>query len=423
MSEQVTFIHAADLHLGAPFKGLRGLPDRWSQRMVDAIPQAYERLVQAALDRDVDFVVIAGDLFDLAIPSYGDYALFLNGMRRLDDAGIPVYFCTGNHDPYSSWQQEYGALPDNMHLFPAGEEAGFFVHERDGKPLALLAGRGYYHRIWPHDRDIADGLTRQAAEEALGVKAPFAVGVLHTGLDIDPVKAPTSPAKLRASGMDYWALGHIHSRYVDDPEDPRISFSGCIQGRASKNVGARGVNLITMRTDGPNQLEFIPTASIVWERFELDISACATLMEVSQAVLDELYRLNGEAHCDAMVERITLTGVTRLHALLRRPGVLEDVRNQVNAAYDSFYCDALVDETRLPYDRDELLREDLFAAVFLRTSSRNAANRPDEVSYLQQEFIDRNIGVANVDASLLDRLEQEAELMVLDMLGEGREGA
>ena len=423
MSEQVTFIHAADLHLGAPFKGLRGLPDRWARRMVDAIPQAFERLIQAALDHHVDFVVIAGDLFDLACPSYGEYALFLRGMQRLDDAGIPVYFCTGNHDPYSAWQQEYGALPDNMHRFPAGDDAGFFVYEREGKPLVLLAGRGYYHRIWPHDRDIADGLTRQAAQQELGVDAPFAVGVLHTGLDIDPVKAPTSPAKLRASGMDYWALGHIHSRYVDDPENPRIAFSGCIQGRASKNTGARGVNLITLTAGEPNRLEFIPTASVVWERFGLDISECETLMDVSRAVLDELYRLNGEASCDAMIERITLTGTTRLHSLLRRPGVLEDLRGQVNAAYDSFYCDALVDETRLPYDRDELLRQGLFPAVFLRTSSEHAANRPDEVSYLQQEFIDRNIGVANVDASALDRLDREAELLVLDMLGEGREGA
>lgn len=414
-AEQVRFIHAADLHLGAPFKGLHTSSGEWGRRLVESIPQAYKRVIDTAIGRQVDFVVIAGDLFDQAKPSYADYSLFMEGLERLNQAGIPVYFCTGNHDPYSLWQHDYGHLPPNAHLFAAGDDAGFFLFERDGRPLVLLAGRGYDHPVWPNGVDIAEGITRAAAEERLG-PAPFAVGVLHTGLDIDLKKAPTDPAKLLQAGMDYWALGHVHKPYVDNEVNPRIAFSGCIQGRAAKNVGPRGVNLVTLAQGQPNHVEFIPTASVVWERVNLDVAPCETLADIVQVALAELFRLNGEAACDEMIERITLQGATPLHATLQRPGVLEDLRMQINDSYGNFHCDALFDETRAPLDRDKLTAEGLFPATFLETSLQKGANRPDELAYLQQEFIDRGIGISSISEHALAHLEERAESLVLDLL-------
>ena len=419
MSETVTFLHAADFHLGAPFKGLRTSSGKWAHRMVEAIPEAYNRVIDAAIDRQVDFVVIAGDVFDLAHPSFADYIRFVDGMERLRTAGIPVYFCTGNHDPYTSWQQSYAKLPDNVHMLPAGEDAGYLLYERDGQPLAMIAGRGYYHQTWPHGVDIAAGITRAAGEQALGVNPPFAVGVLHTGLDVDPVKAPTSPAALLATGMDYWALGHIHTPKLYGDDNPRIAFSGCIQGRAMKDVGARGVNLVTLRTGEPNQVEFIPTASVVWERVKLDVSACQTLSDIADMAKEELFRLNGEAACDEMIERITITGTTPLHEVLRQPGVLEDLRRRINESYDRFYCDAIVNNTGAVFDREKALSENMFPAVFLRVCEENAANRPLEVSYLQQEFLDRGLGVSHVSDKALRKMERRAEALVVDLLGLG----
>ena len=79
MSKRVTFIHAADLHLGAPFRGLRALSSKWANRLLTAIPESYDRMVDAAIARDVDFVVVSGDIFDSARPSYGDYLHFFGG--------------------------------------------------------------------------------------------------------------------------------------------------------------------------------------------------------------------------------------------------------------------------------------------------------------------------------------------------------
>ena len=421
MGQKVTFIHAADLHLGAPFKGLRTSSGEWARRMVEAIPEAYQRVIDAALQRHVDFVVIAGDIFDLAHPSFADYTCFIDGMERLRAAGIPVYCCTGNHDPYTSWQQGYGKLPANMHMLPAGDQAGYFLFKRDGQPLVLIGGRGYYNQTWPHDADIGAGISRWAGEQALGVKAPFAVGILHTGLDVDPVKAPTDPAALLRTGMDYWALGHIHTPKVYGAQNPRIAFSGCIQGRAMKDTGPRGVNVVTLEQGVPNRLEFIPTASVVWERVRIDIAACQTLADIVDAANEQLFLLNGEAACDEMIERITLVGASPLHAVLQQPGVLEDVRMRVNEAYDRFYCDAVIDRTTAVIDRERVLAEGLFPAVFLQMCERNAADRPGEAAYLQQEFLNRGIGITNVSDKALHKMERRAEALVMDLLVDGGE--
>ncbi|MDO4890677.1 MAG: DNA repair exonuclease [Coriobacteriaceae bacterium] len=421
MGKQVRFIHTADLHLGAPFKGLRTASGAWGRRMVEAIPEAYARVIDAAIDNAVDFVVIAGDIFDVAHPSFADYSCFRDGLERLAAANIPVYFCTGNHDPYTSWQGAYGKLPDSVFMFPPGDEAGYYVYERDGEPLALLVGRGYYNQTWPYGQDIAEGITRKAAEDDLGYSVPFAIGVLHTGLDVDPTKAPTDPAELLSAGMDYWALGHIHTPKVYGDDNPRIAFSGCIQGRAMKDTGARGVNLVTLTEGKPNQLEFIPTASVVWERVKVDVSSCATLADMVTLVKDELFRLNGDASCDEMIERITLSGTTPLHAVLRQPGVLEDLRQRINESYDRFYCDALIDTTAMPIDREKLLAEGLFPAVLLEVSESHAQNRAHEIAYLQQEFIDRGIGISNISEKALRKMERRAEALVMDLLGEGRD--
>ena len=105
--DTVTFIHAADLHLGAPFKGLRSVAPDWADVLLQAIPEAFRKVISTALTEQVDFVVISGDVFDNSRPSYADFSLFIKGLQQLDDAGIPVYFVTGNHDPYISWDNSF----------------------------------------------------------------------------------------------------------------------------------------------------------------------------------------------------------------------------------------------------------------------------------------------------------------------------
>ncbi len=425
MPKRLTFIHAADLHLGAPFRGLRALSDAWANRLLSAIAEAYDRVIDAAVSRKVDFVVIAGDVFDLARASYGDYLHFFEGLKRLDEAGIPSFFVTGNHDPYTSWTRDFFSLPPSAKLLPA-DRPGFELVERDGEPLCLVGGRGYYNQTWPADECIAEGITRSAAEEALAprdpraAEAPFAVGVLHTGLNLDPIKAPVDPQYLMRSGMDYWALGHIHMKYAYPSfDDPRIVFSGCIQGRDIKETGERGVYLVTLVQGAPNELEFIPTASVVWQRLRVDVSDCGNLPDVSDKIMRELFRENGNAHCEQMVTRITLEGATPLHAVLGRPGVLADMRKSVNDSYPEFFCDTLIDATVQPRDKEALRREGLFPAVFLQVAEAQRNDVDGEKAYLQDEFLKKNVQLPGSCFRAVDDLAVEAENLVLDLLSQG----
>ena len=400
------------------------MSDEWARRLADAIPAAWDRVVDAALARKVDFVIVAGDIFDSVRASYRDYVRFFDGLQRLDAEGIPAYLCTGNHDPLSLWQKDFFALPPSTTML-AADRPDFALFERDGQPLAIPAGLGYPPKLWSPHEDIAAGLTRQAALDALGPRAreaPFAVGVLHTGLNLDPVKAPTDPAALLQTGFDYWALGHIHRRFVNNERDPRVVFSGCVQGRDVRETGARGIYVVELTDTAPPQLTFVPTASVVWEQLEVDVSDCANIPSLVKKVMRELFAVNGTVSCEMMVSRITLTGTTALHEVLERPGVLEEVRSSLNDAYSEFFCDALIDRTRTPLDEAALRAEGMFPAVFLRTADALKADTEAQIGYVQEEFLARNIPLT---AALSDkkarRLTEEAAALVLDLLVGGDE--
>ncbi|MEY8561539.1 DNA repair exonuclease [Eggerthellaceae bacterium 3-80] len=422
MKPQVTFIHAADLHLGAPFRGLRAVSDKWARRLIHALDDAYDRVISAAIERDVDFVVISGDSFDLSETSYGDYLHFVTGLNRLAEADIPVFIVAGNHDPLTSWQHGYFALPANTILFSA-DRPNFAIVRKQGKPLCIVGGRSYFNQTWPEDVSIAEGITRAAAKDALRPTnpdiddVPFAVGIIHSGLNLDPYKAPTSPLELDSAGMDYWALGHVHIPYIwPNEKDPRIVFSGCIQGRDIKETGPRGVYEVTLRQDMPAQLSFIPTASVVWQQLSVDVHDCANVLDIQNKIVREFFRLNGKAKCEEMISRITLVGTTSLCRFLDNETTLEDLRESLNEAYPEFFCDAIINKTTMPLDRSKLASEGLFPSVFMRIASEQQEIVDDEFYYLEEEFSDRNF------SSLLSRLKDvedlasEAETLVLDLL-------
>ena len=98
MPRPVRFVHAADLHLGARFKRLDLPEGPLADMFRSATATALNNVVELCLQRDVDFLVIAGDVYEERSPALADRARFQSAMRRLADAGIPVYLARGNHD-------------------------------------------------------------------------------------------------------------------------------------------------------------------------------------------------------------------------------------------------------------------------------------------------------------------------------------
>ena len=417
MGKSVTFIHASDLHLGAPFKGLRALSPVWANKLIKAIPEAFQRIIDEAISSQVDFVIFSGDIFDNSQPSYAEFSLFIEGLKRLEQENIPVYLCMGNHDPYTSWKLDFATLPQNTYVFsPNAPDYTVFRKNNSEDALVILGGRSYYTQAWSAQEDVSFGLSRKEAFKETGVVAPFVVGVIHTGLNIDPTRSPVDPKKLLKREMDYWACGHIHQMMLFPKKHPRIAFSGCPQGRDIKEQGEHGVLKVTLIEAEEPEIEFIPCASVVWEQLRVEVGNCSTIAEIQERIINEQFSRNSVDHCQNMVCRVTLTGATALHSELTSH-VLSDLRDILNNTYPFFFIDVIENHTRAVIDRETLQKEGLFPAVLFEVIDEQKNNPQASMLYLEKQFYGRDLGLPGGFERNLDDIFEESETLLLDLLG------
>jgi DNA repair exonuclease SbcCD nuclease subunit len=297
-----SFIHAADLHLGSPFQGLALKDAEVAAVFVEASRRAFSALVGQAIERRVDFFIIAGDVYD------GDWkdnkiGLFFNReMARLERSGIPVFLLRGNHDAASVITKTI-TLPGNVVEFPTGTPGSFRL-EAIG---VALHGQGFAERA-------------TTANLALGYPPPergwFNIGVLHTSLtgrEPHEPYAPCSVEDLRSRGYDYWALGHVHD-YEEVATDPWVIFPGNLQGRSIRERGAKGAVLVSVE-DGRIRHERLIVDEARFAQVEVGVGAdddqAAILGKVERAVLPLVTDLEGGR---MMALRVRLVGATPLYA-------------------------------------------------------------------------------------------------------------
>ena len=149
---------------------------------------------------------------------------------------------------------------------------------------------------------------------------------------------------------------------------------------------------------------------------KVDISECVTVPDVSDLVTRELFRVNGKAHCGEMCTRIVLCGTTPLHEVLKRPGLIDDLRNQINDSHPEFFCDALIDKTRRPFDCEAARREGMFPAVFLGVAESMREDEAGEAAFLQDEFLKSNVALPSALVQSIPTLAEEAQDLVIDLL-------
>ena len=84
------YIHTADLHLDSPLRSLSAYADAPAERLRTATRDAFHNLVTQAIDEQVDFMVIAGDVYDGDWKDFNTGLFFIRQMGRLRHAGILV---------------------------------------------------------------------------------------------------------------------------------------------------------------------------------------------------------------------------------------------------------------------------------------------------------------------------------------------
>ena len=416
----VRFVHSADLHLDSPFSGIRGnAPEQIAATLYDATFNAYENIIELCITERVNALLIAGDVYDGADRSLIAQRKFIYGLQRLDSAGIQSFVCHGNHDPLDGWEARLD-YPSLCHRFGAEFEA--IPVFPDDPERAVVHGISYPRR------DVFDNLVAQ-----LGIvdNGPYSIGLLHANVGGNADHASYAPCTLNdlaLSGIDYWALGHVHTRQVLSEERPTAVYPGNPQGRHPNESGARGVYLVDVDEHGHVNLDFRPMDTVRWERLILDIGSS----ETEQALLDQLHELVQHAVAGAdgrsIVVRITLRGRGPMHNSLKTSQFSPDrLVEQINDEWADqkpfLWCERIVDETASEFDRAKRLEGSDFISdlLHMRDQSRNddellkrlSTGLDSLYSHRQYgQYLNESIPIGDELVSLID----EAEAMAVDLL-------
>ncbi len=267
----VKIVHAADVHLDSPLRGLA----RYQGAPVDAIRQATGRALAALVDTCIaeaaPILIIAGDLFDGEWRDFRTGLTFVNEMNRLRDVGTRVLVVRGNHDAESAISSAL-EWPSHVSFFSASEPETFRFEQHG----VAVSGQSFA------TRSVPDDLSARYPKPLSGL---VNVAVLHTsadGREGHATYAPCTVPNLRARGYDYWALGHVHAREVLS-EDPWIVFPGNLQGRHARELGPKGASIVTIEGGVITGVAHRTLDVVRWEHIEVIVRA-----ESADQLLDDV---------------------------------------------------------------------------------------------------------------------------------------
>jgi exonuclease SbcD len=343
----VKFVHAADIHLDSPLRGLERYDGAPVHDLRGATRKAFERLVHLCIEEKADFLLIAGDLYDGDWHDYNTGLFFTRQMSRLREAQIAVFLIRGNHDAESKITRQLH-LPDNVTSF-AAREAQTVRLERLG---AALHGRSF---------------ATQAMTENLSLSYPapldglFNIGILHTSADGRPGHenyAPCSPGDLAAKGYGYWALGHVHRREVLSSGEPWIVFPGNLQGRHIRETGEKGCTLVSVNDSHEAVVEHRVLDVVRWCECNVDVDGLHSTDDLLARVQPALGRAVRNAGDCLLAVRLTLHGFCEAHrALVTRPdGFIAEVRALGNDL-GHVWIERVDLDTRAPIELDAIAQQ------------------------------------------------------------------
>ena len=341
---ELNIIHAADLHLDSPFEalGAKAQERREEQRAL------LSRIAELANERGADLLLLAGDLLDTA-SAYAETGEVL--VSALGSVKCPVFISPGNHDYYGAFSP-YARLkmPENVHVFTKNALQYYPIPELNVRVWgAAFTDVG--------SRPILRGVTVPKQEDTLDVC------VLHGEAEAPASRYdPVTAEDIANSGMDYIALGHIHTfGGLRRAGNTFYAWPGCPEGRGFDECGEKGVLQLRL-SSGACAAELIPT--------------CARRYEVLECPYDAVMQ-SVPAGAQRDIYRIVLTGECET------PPDAEALQKQLA---DRFYALQIVDKTRVRRDIWALSERDDLRGVFLRKmrARLDAAQSEDEKNEITQ---------------------------------------
>lgn len=268
----IKILATADLHLGKRSSDISG--DHASTKFT------LNRIVKYCVDKDVDVLVLCGDIVDWDNRFFEAYGPLQDAFDSLAKHQISIYLVAGNHD--------FDVLPqiiktgNNSHVHLLGQNEKWEVKEfvKNGQTIQFVG--------WSFSKRFVKESAMHTWDTAILNPNHQTIGLLHG--DIDANHSPYGPIRLddlRNTNIDLWLLGHIH-RPQQLTDRPLVWYTGSPQALSAKEPGIHGSLLITVTPNQPLKIEQVGMSPTRYESISIDISEVTNENELRDKVIYSL---------------------------------------------------------------------------------------------------------------------------------------
>ncbi|WP_315576191.1 DNA repair exonuclease [Oribacterium parvum] len=378
----VRLIHTADLHLDSAFSSRFSKEEAEERRQ--SLLMAWNRLLSYGIEKKVQAVLIAGDLFDSAVVSRSTMEIFLSSIRRNPD--ISFFYLRGNHDTENTFRFQEN-LPKNLFLFSKGGKK-YRLNEK-----LILAGKEYYgsternkdgfpgQSFWDFKEEdcnlfmlhgeLTESDIRYPLEPASGIGVRNEEGAEQDRNAENEVQdnAGISLKALSRYPVHYLALGHIHKRGEGQFGSIRYAYPGCLQGRGFDEEGEKGFFYLEVNEETKEiQTEFIPIKEGEFRILELELCEEDDSLSALEKIEE---KIKEEACTEKDSLRILLKGE-------KSPEGERNLRYLERALSERFSYVEVKEESRLVLRKEEYIHEKSLKGEFLRMVSDSESLSEEE---------------------------------------------
>ncbi len=332
-------IHVADIHLDSKMNTHLNTNDAKVRKA--EILETFRRVIVYALDHEIYKILIAGDLFDTNKVNKGTKDVVEALIRN--NGNIDFYYLRGNHDA-SSFLNSLEELPENLHLF-ANTWTSYALSEQvclTGVEFNGHNAQSIYNELVLDQAKI--NIVTMHGQEAVSV-----------GKDKTEI---VSLNELKNKGIDYLALGHIHS-YKYETLDARgmYCYPGCLEGRGFDECGDHGFCVVDINEE-THQVSstFVPFASRHLYVIAADVSGLENMEDMLQVCKQSL----DESSCNGNdLVRLELVGAIDEHSEIN-----EEI---IKAPFvDSYFYFEVRNSTTIKVDYDKYMYDESLKGEFIR---------------------------------------------------------
>ena len=378
----VRLIHTADLHLDSAFSSRFSKEEAEERRQ--SLLMAWNRLLSYGIEKKVQAVLIAGDLFDSAVVSRSTMEIFLSSIRRNPD--ISFFYLRGNHDTENTFRFQEN-LPKNLFLFSKGGKK-YRLNEK-----LILAGKEYYgsternkdafsgQSFWDFKEEdcnlfmlhgeLTESDIRYPLESAsgIGVRNEESAEQDRNAENEVQDNAGISLKALSRYPVHYLALGHIHKRGEGQFGSIRYAYPGCLQGRGFDEEGEKGFFYLEVNEETKEiQTEFIPIKEGEFRILELELCEEDDSLSALEKIEE---KIKEEACTEKDSLRILLKGE-------KSPEGERNLRYLERALSERFSYVEVKEESRLVLRKEDYIHEKSLKGEFLRMVSDSESLSEEE---------------------------------------------